>query len=291
FRPPKPGFAKQCNRNSRFGPAVFIDKHPVDAFLRGTAMDANLTGADAQLLDRQVSSSTAAGSSRSTTADVREAHREDGRGRSADAPSQIPSRGWKDILLRVYNGIDEDRILMNAAAVTFYALLAIFPAIAALVSVYGLFADPGSIAAQLDTMAGVLPGGAIEVVKDQLTRLTQHGGTSHGIGFLVGLAVSLWSANGGIKSLFDALNTVYEEKEERSFLRLNAVSLTFTLVMIVFLIVAIACVVAAPVALHWLPGFFGTIIAIARWPVIAVLVALALAFIYRYGPNRTEPKW
>src|SRR5205085_9117047 len=146
---------------------------------------------------------------------------EDGRGRSAEKPSDIPARGWKDILWPVYAAISDDRILANAAAVTFYALLALFPAIAALVSIYGLFADPASIQQQLDSISGFLPGGAIDVIRDQLNRLiTQPRGTL-GVSFVIGLIVSLWSANGGIKALFDALNVVYGEKEQRSFIRLN----------------------------------------------------------------------
>ena len=216
---------------------------------------------------------------------------EDGRGRSATTPSEIPARGWKDIALRVYEGIAEDRILANSAAVTFYALLALFPAIAALVSIYGLFADPKTIATQLDAVSGILPSGAIDVVRDQLTRLTAHGSATLGISFVVGLAISLWSANGGIKALFDALNVVYEEKEERGFIKLNAVSLAFTIGMILFLLVALACVIVVPIALSYLPGVIGLIFNIARWPLLLVLVAVALAFIYRYGPSRTKPRW
>src|SRR5215204_858067 len=93
-----------------------------------------------------------------------DASREHGRGRSATTPSEIPKRGWKDILLRVYRGIGDDRILANAGAVTFFALLALFPGIAALVSIYGLFADAGTIGKQLDTLSLILPGGAIEVI-------------------------------------------------------------------------------------------------------------------------------
>src|SRR4051794_2325755 len=123
-----------------------------------------------------------------------------------DNASEIPARGWKDIALRVYDGIFDDRILANAAAVTFYALLGLFPAIAALVSIYGLVADPKTIASQLDSVSGILPGGAVDVVREQLTRLTAQGSATLGISFVVGLAISLWSANGGIKVLFDALN-------------------------------------------------------------------------------------
>src|SRR5689334_11553940 len=126
----------------------------------------------------------------------------DERGRHAERPSEIPKRGWKDILWRVYGGLSEDRILMNAAGVTFYALLALFPAIAAFVSIYGLFADPSQIANQLDTLAGILPGGGMEVIRDQLTRVASQSNGSLTLGVIIGLLVSLWSANGGIKALF-----------------------------------------------------------------------------------------
>src|SRR5437764_10689065 len=123
---------------------------------------------------------------------------EDGRGRSAETPSDIPAQGWKDILWRVYAGISDDRILANAAAVTFYALLALFPAIAALVSIYGLFADPGSIQQHLDAVSGVLPGGALEVIRDQLNRITAQPPSTLGLSFVVGLIVSFWNVNGAI---------------------------------------------------------------------------------------------
>jgi membrane protein len=213
------------------------------------------------------------------------------RGRDAAGPSEVPAKGWKDILLRVYRGISDDRILANAAAVTFYALLALFPGIAALVSIYALFADPQSIGQNLDAVSGVLPGGAIDVIRDQLTRLTAQPQGKLGVSLVIGLLVSLWSANGGIKALFDALNVVYEEKEERSFIRLNAVSLIFTVAMIAFLIAALVCLVAVPALLSVLPGFVGMILSYARWPVLLILVMIALAFIFRHGPDRAEPRW
>jgi len=216
---------------------------------------------------------------------------DDDRGGSAASPKDIAVGGWKDILLRVYRGISDDRILANAAAVTFYSLLALFPAIAALVSIYGVFADPNSITNQFDALSGILPGGGMIVIRDQLTRLASKGSGSLTVGFVIGLVVSLWSANGGMKAMFDALNAVYEEKERRSFLQLNAVSLTLTIAMIAFAIVAIVCIVAVPVALGYLPGFVGTVINVARWPLLAVLVAMVFAVIYRYAPSRDEPQW
>jgi membrane protein len=151
------------------------------------------------------------------------------RGRSAETPSQIPAMGWKDILLRVYHGISDNRILLVAAGVTFYSLLAIFPGIAALISIYGLFADPANVAGHLDTIASVAPGGAVDVLREQMTRLASQGGTTLGISFVVSLAISLWTANSGVKAIFDALNIVYGEEEKRGFLKLNAVTLLVTL--------------------------------------------------------------
>jgi membrane protein len=216
---------------------------------------------------------------------------DDGRGRDADSPAQIPKRGWKDILLRVYNGIGEDRILMNAAGVTFYALLALFPAIAAFVSIYGLFADPQTIMSHLDVLAGILPGGGMAVIQEQFTRLVAQPSGALTLGVVFGVLTSLWSANGGMKGLFDALNVVYGEEEKRGFFRLNLTSLAFTLGMLLFAIVALAAIVVIPAILTFLPAFIGNILNIARWPVIAVLIAVVLALTYRYGPSRDKPKW
>jgi len=216
-----------------------------------------------------------------------------GRGRTATSPPDIPAKGWKDILLRVYRGVSDDRIVANAAGVVFFALLALFPAIAALVSIYGLFADPTTISQHLDSASGVMPGGALDVIRDQLTRLTSQGSATLGVSFVIGLAISLWSANGGIKALFDALNVVYEEKEERSFIRLNATSLAFTLGVLLFLLIALAAVIALPVALNHLPlkSVTALVLKIARWPMLLILVGLALALIYCHGPSRRKAQW
>lgn len=218
---------------------------------------------------------------------------EDGRGRSADRPSDIPAPGWKDILVRVYHGISEDRILLVAAGVTFYLLLSIFPGIAALVSIYGLFADPADIAGHLDALTNVAPGGAIELLREDMTRLASNGGTTLGLGFVVSLAVSLWSTNSGVSAIFDALNIVYGEKEKRGLVRFYLTTLTFTLASVVFILLTIAVVVLLPVVLNFipLPGGTDLLVKIARWPTLFVLTALALAVLYRYGPSRAEARW
>jgi membrane protein len=216
-----------------------------------------------------------------------------GRGRDADSPSEIPASGWKDILWRIYQNIGEHRVIAIAAGVTFYVLLAIFPAIAALVSVYGLFADAASINSHLTSMASVLPGGAVDIVGEQITRLTAQPAAKLGLTFFFGLAISLWSANAGIKALFDALNIVYGEKEKRGFFKLNLVSLTFTAGVLVFALIALAAVVVLPIALEYvgLGRVTDLLVRIGRWPVMFLVVALGIALIYRYGPSRDTPRW
>ena len=120
-----------------------------------------------------------------------EMHRasEPDRGRHADTPADIPLRGWGDILLRVYNNIGKDRVITIAAGVTFYSLLAMFPAIAALVAIYGLFADPATISSNLDSLSGLLPGGAIDVIRDQMTGIASRGKSTLGLAFAIGLRI------------------------------------------------------------------------------------------------------
>jgi len=226
---------------------------------------------------------------------TRNVHRgeERGRGRSATTPSEIPARGWKDILVRVYREISDDRVVAIAAGVTFYILLAIFPAIAALVSIYGLFADPQTISEHLSNASALLPGGAVDIIGEQINRLTAQSDTTLGATFLIGLAISLWSANAGIKALIDALNIVYDETEKRGFFKLNTVSLTFTIGFIGFILLALGAMVVLPIVVDYvgLRGFAETVIKLVRWPVLFVAVAFGIACLYRYGPSRDKAKW
>jgi membrane protein len=221
------------------------------------------------------------------------AKNESGRGREADTPTEIPTLGWKDILWRVYEQFGKDRVTSVAAGVTYYALLAIFPAIAALVSIYGLFADPATIQEHLNALGGVMPGGALDIIREQVTRISSAGGGTLGVSFVIGLAVSLWSANAGMKAVFDALNIVYGEDEKRSFIRLNIQSLTFTLCAIAFILVAVAGIVVLPIMLDFvgLRSSVEWLLSLARWPILLIVVIGGLAVLYRYGPSRDKASW
>lgn len=216
-----------------------------------------------------------------------------GEGVDAEAPTDIPPPGWRDILWRTYGEVSTDRVLAVAAGVTFYGLLAIFPAITAFVSLYGLVADPGTVAEQLSAAQGVMPSGAIEVVRDQITRITSGNDTKLGFAFVIGLALSAWSANAGVKAVFDALNVAYGEHEKRSFIRLNLTSLAFTIGILVFAVLAIGAVAAIPVILDrvHLGKAVGWLLWLGRWPALIVLLMVGLAALYRYGPSRDDAQW
>ena len=214
-------------------------------------------------------------------------------GWDATSPAQIPARGWWTVAKRVFAGFNDDRLMTEAAGMTFYVLLAIFPALATLVSLYGLFANPASVNDQLASIEGVVPAGGMDIIAQQVKSLTSGGAQSLGLSALIGLLTSLWSANQGIKGLFDALNVVYHEKEKRSFVWRTVVTLGFTLGALVFIILAMLAIVVVPIVLTFI-GFgswAATLIAVARWPVLMLVLALFLTVVYRFGPSRTQARW
>jgi membrane protein len=216
------------------------------------------------------------------------------RGRTAESPAEIPAKGWKDIAWRVYEGVQEDRVLLVAAGVTFYGLLALFPAIAAVVSLYGLFLDASSINTHIAMLAGFLPEGALSVIGDQVNRIVAQGQTTLGVAFGATLVLALWGANAGTKAIFDALNIIYKEPEKRGFIVLTLYSLLFTLAGIAVVLLALAAVVGVPVLLAALgipPRSSAALMSLLRWPLLYLVILLALACLYRYGPSRTRPQW
>jgi membrane protein len=205
----------------------------------------------------------------------------------------IPWAVWKHILWRIYERTNDDRLPATAAGVVFFGLLAIFPAITALVSSYGLFADPRTIGANLQTLALMLPEGSFQIVQDQIARVLDKGNAALGGTFLFGLALALWSANAGVKAIIDALNVVYEVRETRNFLKLNLLSLAFTTGGIVALLLMVGAVVAFPLLFNHLglPPESGFILGLARWPLLFVVLLVALGLLYRFGPNRRAARW
>lgn len=215
--------------------------------------------------------------------------------RASDAPQAL-RRGWpfwKRVLIATYRQLTDDRLLALAAGVVFYGLLAIFPAITALVSSYALFAKASTISNHLALVSGLMPQSAYGIVDEQVTRIVSRGTGDLGFAFFSGLALALWSANAGVKAIIDALNIVYGVKERRSFIKLNLVSLAFTVCALVVLLLAFAAIVVLPVALSYLPlyGYDSALATWLRWPALLLLVMSGMAVLYRFGPNRDRARW
>jgi membrane protein len=218
---------------------------------------------------------------------------EHGRGRSAESPQDIPARGWLDIAKRLKERISRSRLSIIAAGVAFYALMAIPPALIALVSLYGLMFDPQQVVDQIRALSGILPAEATDVLAGQLTDVASSDRTALGVGSAVAILVALWSSSSGMRTLMQALNVAYEEEETRGTIRFYATALVLTLLAIVGALVAIALVVAVPAAMQILGlGAFAKVAAtVATLLILAGGMLAGLAVVFRYGPSRTKPKW
>ncbi|MGH6955130.1 MAG: YihY/virulence factor BrkB family protein, partial [Caulobacteraceae bacterium] len=218
--------------------------------------------------------------------------REPGRGRLARWPFAIPPLGWKDIAWRTYREMGRDRLSALAGGVTFYLLLATFPALAAFVSLYGLFSDVDSVERQLMHLSTILPRDAVNLIGAQMLRLATQRHTTLSAAFLVSMLLSIWSANAGMKALFDGLNITFDETEKRDYVWRSLVTYIATFGALAFVSLVAAVLIGAPVffhdiGLHRLKLWWGP----ARWVAVYFIAAGAFTLLYRYGPSRRDARW
>ncbi|MGC3994645.1 MAG: YihY/virulence factor BrkB family protein [Propionicimonas sp.] len=213
-------------------------------------------------------------------------------GAHADAPQQIPARGWKQVLVRGWRSASAHRVPLLAAGVAFFGFLALFPALIALTFVYGLVADPSTITSQLDQVAGSLPADARTLLADQLHQLTAISSQGLGWGLAISLVVALWSASGGVANLVAAINIAYDEERTRSFVKQRLVALALTLGAIVVMVVLMALVAGVPVVLQvlGLTGGWRWVAEALRWILVIGIVLVSLAVLYQVAPDRRAPK-
>jgi membrane protein len=214
---------------------------------------------------------------------------EPGRGRMAAWPHQIPWKGWRDIIWRVYRESGNDRIAFLAGGVTFNVLLALAPAVGVFVSLYGLISDVNTVSRQLDQLAAFVPRDVLSIVGEQMTRLATQRPAELSIAFVLSLVLSLWTASLGIRVLVDALNVTYEEKERRPYVLRILTTYGFTFAALMFMAAVTAVLVAAPLALEEIGA--GELLIPLRWLVLYGLVAGAFAILYRYAPSRRRAQW
>jgi membrane protein len=215
------------------------------------------------------------------------------RGREAQRPTDIPRPGWRDIALRVKREVAKDRLSIISAGVAFYGMLAALPALGALISIYGLLFDPQQVMDQITAMRGVMPGQAVDLIVQQLQELAKADTKALGLGVAGGVLLALWSASAGVRTMMEALNVAYEEKEKRGFLERTALSLLLTLATVLIGAVAVATVVLLPAVIDFLGlgGLLEGVVYYVRWPILAVVFWFGLMVMYRYGPSRDHPQW
>ncbi|HTH15938.1 MAG TPA: YihY/virulence factor BrkB family protein [Magnetospirillum sp.] len=215
------------------------------------------------------------------------------RGRSADRPQDIPAAGWWDIVKRVWADVNHDEVSVISAGIAFDEFFALFPALAAGISLYGLIADPGQVEKLLGIMGGFMPGDVTQLVGDQLHGLISASGGALGLSLFVSLAIALWKATQGVKGMIAGLNIVYGEEEKRGFVSLNTTALSLTLGAIIFGLVALTLVAAVPPILDLLPvdELIKSVLSALRWPLLAVFVLIGLSVVYRFGPSRDQARW
>jgi membrane protein len=215
----------------------------------------------------------------------------DDRGRGADTPQEIPAKGWKDIAKRTGKEVKADQVPLLAAGVAFYTLLALFPAIIAGVSIYGLVADPQTVRDQINQLAETLSPETAKLIGQQIQQVTSSAGGALGFATILGILTALWSASSGMKALITGVNLAYDETEGRKFVKLRGLSILMTVGAMVLLGVALALIVGFPAVPDSWPTVLQWAAAILRFVLLAVLLMAGLAALYRYAPDRDKPKW
>jgi membrane protein len=225
--------------------------------------------------------------------EVEAERKEPGRGRSAHAPSEIPRAGWRDILLRVMHKLGEDNVSLVASGVALNTLLAVFPAMAVLASVYGMFASPAQVAKEISPFYGILPHDAASIIQTQLQALARPHNQTLGIGAIVSFVVSIYYSSQGVSALMSATNIAYTERERRGFIKLVLVAAGFALGAVVGFVLMLALTLAVPIALQRLPlpAFVSFAVLVVRWILLWGFAILGLAIVYRYAPSRENAQW
>lgn len=218
---------------------------------------------------------------------------ENAKDRLARTPLRITLKGWWEIGHRLFNSIGEQNISILAAGVAFYSLLAVFPALAAIVTTYALLADPETVADHLSRAQGFLPGDVMSIFDDQLSTLSARPVDGLSIKLVGGILLAIWSAHKGVDALTRAIGVAYQEPETRGFFKLNLLTYLMTAAAVLFMVVILALMVVLPsiTALFPLPAWWRTLIPVVRWLVFVAVVSLAIATLYRFAPARRPAKW
>ena len=214
-------------------------------------------------------------------------------GGDAETPTTISAVGWKDVAFRVKNQVAKDRVGLVAAGVAFYGLLALFPAITALIAISGLLIEPSLIVTQIQGLSGLVPEEVITIITKQATEVANFRQGGLGFAAVLGLLIAFYSASKGMASLMQGLNIVYDEEETRGFIERLLVTLALTLLLIAGLVCGLSATLAMPVVLSFVD--IGPVVLMlvnaALWIGLIALTIVGLSVLYRFAPSRGIPKW
>ncbi len=214
-------------------------------------------------------------------------------GKKLQSPTEISFSGWKDVMVKVKDKIGENHVMIVSAGVAFFGFLSIFPAIMALISIYGLAMDPQQVEEQLTRVSSMMPKQTYEVLRQQVEKFVNNSGGSLGWGTAFGILFGIWSANKGTKSLFKGVDIAYETKSNRGVLKQNALTLLFTFGAIILVILSAALIVAFPAIIESIdiPGNMQNLIDWLRWLVMGLILVGSISLVYGFAPEKKRPKF
>jgi membrane protein len=278
-------FHRLSDRRSRM--TVQLDWEPAGLFDRvgdRLGLVQRAVRSDLQAFKRHVEGAPVAAPAAAAAASSSTEQPEAALGRAAERPTEIPAAGWKMVLKRTFKQLKSDNVPVVAGGVAYYAFLALVPALAAIVSIYGIVADPSDVGRQLESFFGALPRDAADLLREQVESITSQQAGGLGLAAVVGILASLWSASKGMQAMIAALNIAYDEEETRKGLRLRAITLGMTVFMAAGIVLLIALMIVAG-------SVGGAVVGVVRWPVLFGALVLGLALLYRYAPDRDDPAW
>lgn len=258
--------------------------------LSSVILESHLQLSSSDMLKKEISM----GSSIWETKEERKESLSDTRGRNASKPSEVPAKGWKDVLFRIKDAINEDLVSTNAAAMAYYIFLAIVPALTSLVLIYAWIADPSEIQEHFSKISEIVPVEITDIINEQLVDLSsKNPGNSLGFGALFALFFALWSASKGNTAFMDALNVIYGEKSERGFIKKSLLAIGMTFIGTIMGLLAIGVIVFYPNVIDFfpLPQIVKTVAGVGSWVILLALFSGYLSFCYRFGPERKKAKW
>lgn len=215
------------------------------------------------------------------------------RGREAKSPTEVPAKGWKDILMRVKDEVKRDRLTLISAAMAYYALFAFVPTISSIVLIYAWISDPSEIVGHINQVSQFMPEDMQKLLTSQLSTLASKTSSTLGLGAITSLVIALWSASKGSQAIIQGMNIIYDEEDKRSFIKSNLLAMGMTLLAAVLAIVAMGVVIVVPALTNLIPlaeevAFLRTAVS---WVILLGLFTFFLSFVYRYGPDRARAKW